>query len=95
MKVAMNGKSLWMRTIGSTIVGEGVDTVVFVTVAFYGAIPFAVLVTAIWSGYLFKVLYEIIATPITYGVVNWLKRAEGIDVYDREIDYNPFHLSDK
>lgn len=95
MKVAMNGKKLWMRTISSTVVGEGVDTVVFVTIAFYGTIPFAVLVTTIWSGYLFKVIYEIIATPITYAVVNWLKRAEGIDVYDRGIDYNPFHLSDK
>ncbi len=93
MKVLMEGKHLWMRTIGSTIVGEGVDTVVFVGVAFYGTVPLAVLVTAIWSGYLFKVVYEIIATPVTYTIVNWLKRAEGIDVYDRGIDYNPFHLS--
>lgn len=95
MKVLMNGKSLWMRTIGSTVVGEGIDTVVFVTVAFYGTIPLAVLVTTIWSGYLFKVLYEVIATPITYFVVGWLKRAEGIDVYDNGISYNPFHISEK
>lgn len=95
MKVRMNGKSLWMRTIGSTIVGEGVDTVIFVTVAFYGLIPMAALITAIWSGYLFKVVYETLVTPITYAFVGWLKRAEGIDVYDRGINYNPFHLADK
>ena len=95
MKVLMNGKRLWMRTIGSTVVGEGIDTVVFVTVAFYGTIPLAVLVTTIWSGYLFKVLYEVIATPMTYFVVGWLKRAEGIDVYDKGISYNPFHISEK
>ena len=95
MKVWMNGKHLWMRTIGSTIVGEGVDTIVFVLIAFYGTLPLAALFTIIWSGYLFKVGYEIIATPITYLIVGWLKKAEGIDVYDRGINYNPFHLSDK
>ena len=88
MKVWMNGKSLWMRTIGSTIVGEGVDTIVFVLIAFYGTLPLAALFTIIWSGYLFKVGYEVIATPITYLIVGWLKKAEGIDVYDKGIDYN-------
>ena len=92
MKVWMNGKSLWMRTIGSTIVGEGVDTIVFVLIAFYGTLPLAALFTIIWSGYLFKVGYEVIATPITYLIVGWLKKAEGIDVYDKGIDYNPFIL---
>ena len=95
MKVWMNGRALWMRTIGSTIVGEGVDTIVFVTIAFYGTVPLAVLFTIIWSGYLFKVIYEVLATPITYAVVGWLKKAEGIDTYDRGISYNPFHLSEK
>ncbi|MEK9200528.1 MAG: queuosine precursor transporter, partial [Patescibacteria group bacterium] len=80
MKVWMNGKSLWMRTISSTIVGEGVDTVFFVAIAFGGTVPLAALFTIIWSGYLFKVGYEIIATPITYWIVGALKRAEGIDV---------------
>ncbi|MDP2655630.1 MAG: queuosine precursor transporter [bacterium] len=94
MKVWMNGKSLWMRTIGSTIVGEGVDTIVFVLIAFYGTLPLAALFTVIWSGYLFKVTYEVIATPITYLIVGWLKRAEGIDVYDRGINYNPFTLAE-
>lgn len=92
MKVWMNGRALWMRTIGSTIVGQGVDTVVFVFVAFGGVLPLAALWTIIWSGYLFKVGYEVVATPVTYAVVRWLKRAEGVDVYDTGIDYNPFHL---
>ncbi|KKU72128.1 MAG: hypothetical protein UX98_C0019G0012 [Parcubacteria group bacterium GW2011_GWA2_47_26] len=95
MKVLMNGKHLWMRTIGSTIVGEGVDTIVFVLIAFYGTLPLAALFTVIWSGYLFKVGYEVIATPITYLIVGWLKKAEGIDVYDKGINYNPFHISEK
>jgi uncharacterized integral membrane protein (TIGR00697 family) len=92
MKVWMKGKHLWMRTIGSTIVGEGVDSIVFATLAFAGTIPFGALLTLIGSGYLFKVVYEIIATPLTYAIVNKLKRVEGIDVYDRGIDYNPFKL---
>lgn len=95
MKVLMDGKHLWMRTIGSTVVGEGVDTFIFVLVAFYGTMPLVALVTVMWSGYVFKVAYEILATPLTYAIVRRLKKAEGIDVYDRGINYNPFHLSDK
>lgn len=94
MKVWMQGKALWMRTIGSTVVGEGVDTVIFVFIAFGGVVPFATLWTIIWSGYLFKVAYEVIATPLTYVIVRRLKRAEGVDVYDRSISYNPFSLVD-
>lgn len=94
MKVWMQGRRLWMRTIGSTIVGEGVDTVLFAVIAFAGTLPLGGLITLIVSGYLAKVAYEIIATPITYMIVNKLKRAEGIDVYDRGISYNPFHLSE-
>jgi uncharacterized integral membrane protein (TIGR00697 family) len=90
MKVWMQGKHLWMRTIGSTVVGEGVDTIVFALIAFAGTIPTSALFTLILSGYLAKTAYEIIATPITYVIVNKLKRAEGIDVYDRGISYNPF-----
>ncbi len=95
MKVWMNGKHLWMRTIGSTIVGEGVDSIIFASVAFYGTMPFSALVSLILSIYIFKVLYEILATPLTYFIVNKLKKAEGIDVYDRGISYNPFKLSEK
>jgi queuosine precursor transporter len=94
MKVLTQGKHLWMRTIGSTIVGEGVDSIVFVFIAFAGIMPLKVLFTIIISIYLFKVAYEIIITPLTYLVVNKLKKAEGIDVYDRGISYNPFTLKE-
>lgn len=95
MKVWMEGRHLWMRTIGSTIVGEGVDSLVFVFIAFWGTMPISALFVIIGSIYLFKVVYEVIATPLTYLIVNKLKQAEGIDVYDRGISYNPFHLSER
>jgi queuosine precursor transporter len=92
MKVWMNGRQLWMRTIGSTVVGEGVDSVVFGFIAFAGLMPTGALLTLIFSGYLVKTVIEVVATPITYVIVNKLKRAEGIDVYDKGISYNPFTL---
>lgn len=92
MKVWMNGKHLWMRTIGSTIVGEGIDSLVFITIAFAGTMPIGAMFTIIGSIYLLKVIYEIIATPLTYAIVKKIKKVEGIDVYDRGIDYNPFVL---
>ena len=92
LKVATDGAHLWMRTIGSTVVGQGVDTVIFTVVAFGGLLPAAVLFTTIWSGYLFKVLYEVAATPLTYLVVNRLKAVEEIDVYDRATSFTPFSL---
>lgn len=94
MKVAMQGRRLWMRTIGSTIVGEGVDTLVFVLVAFVGVFPTAALVTIIVSNYLVKVLYEVVATPFTYRIVSFLKRAENEDYFDRNTNFNPFALGD-
>ncbi len=94
MKIWTNGKHLWSRTIGSTIVGEAVDTVFFVTIAFAGILPAGALITIILSGYFLKVAYEVIVTPITYAIVGWLKREEGTDVYDRGISYNPFLLKD-
>lgn len=95
MKVWMQGKHLWMRTIGSTVVGEGVDSIIFVFVAFYGTMSLGDLLTVIGSIYFLKVVYEILATPFTYIIVNKLKRAEGIDVYDKGISYNPFRFSEK
>ena len=92
MKIWSKGKKLWMRTIGSTIVGEGVDSVIFGVIAFAGVVPFSGLVTLIVSGYLAKVAYEVILTPVTYLIVNKLKKAEGIDVYDRGVNYNPFSV---
>lgn len=92
MKIISGGKKLWQRTIGSTIVGQGLDTIIFTTIAFYGTVPLAALLTIIWSGYFVKVMIEILATPITYKIVDWLKKEEGINVYDRGVNYNPFKL---
>jgi queuosine precursor transporter len=94
MKVWSEGKRLWMRTIGSTVVGEGVDSVVFATIAFAGLMPTSALITLIVSIYAVKVAFEIILTPATYMIVNKLKKAEGVDVYDRGISYNPFLLKE-
>ena len=93
MKVATNGRWLWSRTIGSTIIGEGLDSLVFITLALAG-IPGIDLGTAILTQWLIKVAYEIIATPLTYLIVTYLKRTEGIDVYDRDTRFNPFALAD-
>jgi queuosine precursor transporter len=94
MKVWMNGKQLWARTIVSTIAGEGIDTVLFMFVAFAGVLPLGAILILIASEYVIKVAYEVAATPLTYKVVAWLKRKEAIDVYDRNINYNPFALAD-
>jgi len=92
LKVATSGKWLWTRTIGSTLVGEGVDTLVFALVAFWGVLPSEVLTDLIISNYIFKVGVEVIFTPLTYAIVNRLKRAEGVDTYDRATDFNPFKI---
>jgi hypothetical protein len=92
MKVHTQGRWLFARTIGSTLVGEGLDTLIFVVVAFAGTLPAPLLGTIIISNYVFKVGFEIAATPATYLVVNRLKAVEGIDVYDEKISYNPFRL---
>jgi queuosine precursor transporter len=89
MKVATNGRWLWSRTIGSTLVGQGLDSLVFVLVAFFGTIPLVGLIAAIIAQWLFKSIYEAAATPITYLVVNALERREGLDVYDHDTDFNP------
>ena len=89
MKVATNGRWLWSRTVGSTLVGQGLDSLIFVFVAFFGTIPLAALISAIVAQWLFKSLYEAAATPLTYLMVNKLKRLEGVDVYDHDTDFNP------
>jgi uncharacterized integral membrane protein (TIGR00697 family) len=89
MKIATKGRFLWMRTIGSTLVGQGLDSVVFMTIAFIGTIPVGGLASAIVTQWLTKSAYEAVATPLTYSVVNFLKRKEGIDVYDHETRFNP------
>jgi uncharacterized integral membrane protein (TIGR00697 family) len=92
MKVKTSGRWLFARTIGSTIVGEGVDSLIFYTVAFYGAWPNSLLLTVMASNYAIKVSWEAMATPFTYRVVAALKRAEAVDWYDRDTDFNPFRL---
>ena len=88
LKVKTNGRWLWVRTILSTVVGEGFDSVIFITVSFYGTMENGVLLRMILFQYLFKVLYEIIFTPVTYAVTGWLKKKEQIDTYDHDVKYN-------
>jgi uncharacterized integral membrane protein (TIGR00697 family) len=89
MKVATNGRWLWSRTIGSTLVGQGLDSLVFVVLAFVGTIPLWAIISAVVAQWLVKSAYEVLATPLTYIVVNRLKRTEGVDTYDRDTNFNP------
>jgi len=89
MKLWTNGRHLWTRTVGSTIVGQLVDTSIVIFFIFWGQ-PLGVMVRLIVSGYLFKVAYEVLATPLTYLVVNFLKREEGVNYFDRGTNFNPF-----
>jgi uncharacterized integral membrane protein (TIGR00697 family) len=87
LKVRTEGRYLWLRTITSTIVGQGADSAVFITIAFWGVFPSYALGQAVLSQWLFKVAFETLATPFTYLVVNALKRAEGVDYFDRDTDF--------
>ncbi|WP_243032341.1 queuosine precursor transporter [Thermus altitudinis] len=93
LKVKTEGRFFWLRAIASTLVGQGLDTGIFLLVAFYGVFPPEVLLTVFLSNYVFKVGVEAFMLPITYGVVGFLKRVEGLDVYDRDTDFNPFRLA--
>ncbi len=90
MKIWTKGRHLWARTIGSTIVGQGLDSLVFILIAFSGLMAGPDLLTAIISQWIFKSAYEALATPLTYAVVNTLKRVEGVDAYDVDTNLNPF-----
>jgi uncharacterized integral membrane protein (TIGR00697 family) len=90
LKVLTGGKWLWTRTVGSTITGQAVDTAVIVVIAFAGSQEPRMLVRMVLSSYLIKVAVEIVATPVTYLVVRWLKRAERVDAFDRQTNFNPF-----
>ena len=90
LKIWTAGALLWVRTIGSTIAGEGVNTVLFYSIALYGILPDGMLLTAVLSGWLLKVVVEIVMTPVTYKVVAALKKAESEDYYDRDTNFNPF-----
>ena len=89
MKLITKGKMLWSRTIGSTIIGEGFDTALFCTIAFFGVLPTELLIAVIVSNYFFKVGVEALFTPITYKIINFLKKKEGIEFYDNKTDFNP------
>lgn len=94
MKVWTQGRMLWTRTIGSTVVGEGLDSFIFLSIAFWGIIPAGGLLAAVITQWLFKVAYEVLATPVTYIVVSFLKRQEGLDVFDRDTSFNPLALAE-
>jgi len=89
MKMATQGRWLWTRTIGSTLVGQGLDSLVFITLAFVGTIPLGGLATAVVTQWMAKSVYEAAVTPLTHTVVNFLKRQESLDAYDYETRLNP------
>ncbi len=93
MKIATKGKHLWARTIGSTVVGESIDTLIFYPLAFYGLWPTSVLISVMIGQYCLKVLWEVAATPFTYKIVAFLKKAENEDYYDKDTQFTPFKMS--
>ncbi|HEX9016640.1 MAG TPA: queuosine precursor transporter [Chloroflexota bacterium] len=94
MKIITRGRFLWSRTIGSTLVGEGLDSMIFITFAFFGTMPGGALLTTIAAQWVAKSAYEIVATPLTYAVVGFLKRREGIDTFDYHTRFNPLRVGD-
>ena len=95
MKVLTRGRFLWMRTIGSTIVGQGLDSLIFYPLAFYGLVgwPIEQLWQVVLSQWFIKTTWEALLTPVTYAVVGFLKRREGVEVFDRDTDFSPFARS--
>ena len=95
MKLLTKGKHLWSRTIGSTVVGQGIDSLIFYPLAFYGAPgwPVEAMLAVMVSQFVLKVAWEVLLTPVTYAVVGFLKRREGVDVFDVGTDFSPFKAS--
>src|SRR3989441_8508799 len=89
LKIATKGRWLWTRTISSTLIGEGLDTLIFISIAFWGIIPANMMLEAILTQWIFRVVYEIVATPFTYLVVGFLKRRENLDTYDYRTNFSP------
>lgn len=89
LKIATRGQWLWIRTISSTLIGQGADSAIFISIAFIGTLPGAIIGSAILHQWVFKSVYEALATPLTYSIVNTLKRVEGEDFYDHETDFRP------
>lgn len=94
LKIVTKGKMLWARTIGSTVVGELIDSSIFILIAFWGVLPSGLLATLIVSNYLFKTGVEILFTPLTYKIVNFLKKVEHEDYFDYKTDFNPFTVKE-
>ena len=94
MKVWTGGRHLWARTIGSTVVGQGVDSLIFYPLAFWGAAGWTpdLVLTVMWTQWALKVAWEVLLTPVTYAVVGGLKRAEGVDLFDEGTDFTPFRV---
>jgi queuosine precursor transporter len=93
LKVATRGRWLWSRTISSTLVGQGLDSTIFITGAFSGVLPPQRLLTTILAQWAVKTAYEVVATPLTYAIVGFLKRRERLDTFDVGTDFNPFRLA--
>ncbi len=94
MKIKTKGRWLWTRTIGSTIVAQALDTAIFIPIVYIGRFDLSFIAVASLTHWLAKVGYEVMATPLTYAVVNYLKKKEAIDAYDYETNFNPFSTSD-
>ena len=92
IKIVMQGRRLWVRTISSTLLGQMADSAIFITIAFYGIVPSPVLVNMVMTQWITKSVYEASLTPLTYIVVHWLKKAEREDFYDYGTDFNPFSV---
>jgi len=92
MKILTRGKWLWTRTVGSTVAGQGIDTLVVLGIAFWGVLPLPVLAVMGLSHWIAKITYEALITPLTYFIVNRLKRVEGTDHYDYDTDFNPLRV---
>ena len=95
LKLLTKGRWLWTRTVGSTVVGQLVDTVLVVVLMFAGTYSKRTMMTVICADYAMKVLYEVFATPLTYAVIGWLKKAENVDAFDLHTDFNPFRFGDR
>lgn len=90
MKIWTEGRMLWTRTIGSTVVGQGLDSLIFYPLAFLGVFETATVLKLMLTQWVLKVTWEALLTPVTYAVVGWLKQREGVDVFDRKTDFTPF-----
>ena len=90
MKIWTGGKHLWSRTIGSTVVGQGIDSLIFYPLAFLGTWSNEQVISVMITNWLLKVGWEVVLTPVTYGVVGWLKRKEGVDIFDEGTNFSPF-----